>query len=390
MPGPVFVEVPVDVLYPEATVREWYLKEAGVEGARSLGQKALGLYLKGHLYRQFHVPSPDLAGRLPKLRRLHPTERAKIEDAAAMLAKAERPALVIGSQTMVNCLSAGPLARAVEALAMPTWLGGMARGLLGRDSPTQFRHARGKALKDADVVLVCGFPFDFRLKYGLGFGKKTKVIAVNLSAAELHQNRKPELAIQMPAADFLVRLSGHLQAQERWLPFVEACRKREQARDAEIAAKAKTTGPLVDPVHFFQRLEAKLADDAVLVADGGDFVATAAYLLKPRGPLSWLDPGVFGTLGVGGGFAAGACAVRPKSEVWIIYGDGSCAYSLAEFDTFVRHGLAPIAVIGTDGAWGQIARDQVTILGSGVATTLRRTDYHLVARGLRRCGAVAR
>jgi acetolactate synthase-1/2/3 large subunit len=90
---------------------------------------------------------------------------------------------------------------------------------------------------------------------------------------------------------------------------------------------------------------------------------------------------VFGTLGVGGGFAAGALSVRPKAETWIIWGDGSSAYSLAEFDTYVRHGMAPIAVIGTDASWAQIARDQVTILGSDVATTLLRTDYHKVAEG---------
>jgi acetolactate synthase-like protein len=162
---------------------------------------------------------------------------------------------------------------------------------------------------------------------------------------------------------------------------VAACKEREDKRDQEIRAKAKKEGPLVDPIQFFLRMEEKLADDSVLVADGGDFVATAAYILKPRKPLAWLDPGVFGTLGVGGGFAVGACAVRPKAEVWIVYGDGSCAYSISEFDTFVRHGMAPIAVVGTDASWGQIARDQVTILGSDVATTLRRTDYQKVAEG---------
>ena len=90
---------------------------------------------------------------------------------------------------------------------------------------------------------------------------------------------------------------------------------------------------------------------------------------------------MFGTLGVGGGFAAGACAIRPKSEVWIIFGDGSSAYSLNEFDPSVRLGMAPIAVIGTDASWAQIARDQVTLLGSDVATTLRKTDYQKVAEG---------
>jgi acetolactate synthase-1/2/3 large subunit len=378
IPGPVFVEVPVDVLYPESLVREWYLKEAGVENAKTVGQKALGLYLKGHLYRQFHAPHVDL----PSLGSPAPRSRgaSKIAEVGRLLQGAERPALVLGSQTLVNCKDPAPLARAVESLGIPVWLGGTARGLLGKDSAIQFRHARGKALKDADVAVVCGFPFDFRLKYGLGFGRKTKVVSANLSAAELRKNRKPDVALQMHAADFLRELASRVGSVRRE-PWIDACAARERARDEEIKKKSKAEGPLVDPIHFFLRMEEKLADDSVLVADGGDFVATAAYVLRPRRPLSWLDPGVFGTLGVGGGFAVGAAAVRPKSEVWIIYGDGSCAYSISEFDTFVRHGMAPIAVIGTDAAWGQIARDQTTILGSDVGTTLRRTDYHTVAEG---------
>ena len=97
--------------------------------------------------------------------------------------------------------------------------------------------------------------------------------------------------------------------------------------------------------------------------------------------MRWLDPGVFGTLGVGGGYAIGAAACYPNSEIWLIYGDGSSAYSLAEFDTYVRHGLAPIAVVGTDASWAQIAREQVDMLGDDVGTVLLRTDYHKVAEG---------
>jgi acetolactate synthase-1/2/3 large subunit len=119
----------------------------------------------------------------------------------------------------------------------------------------------------------------------------------------------------------------------------------------------------------------------VIVADGGDFVATAAYTLRPRGPLAWLDPGVFGTLGVGGGFALGAKLCRPEADVWIIYGDGSVAYSLAEFDTFARHGIPVIAVVGNDAGWTQIAREQIEVLKDDVGTVLARTDYHKVAEG---------
>ena len=118
------------------------------------------------------------------------------------------------------------------------------------------------------------------------------------------------------------------------------------------------------------------------MADGGDFVATASYVLRPRRPLSWLDPGAFGTLGVGAGFALGAKLVRPTADVWVVYGDGSVGYSLAEADTFARHGLGVIAVIGNDGGWTQIAREQVEVLGDDVGTVLSRTDYERAAEGL--------
>ncbi len=380
VPGPVFIEVPVDVLYPEALIREMFIKETGVENPKTLGQRALKLYLQGHLLRQFHAPHVDVAGLVPEPPSLRNTKKA-IDDAVKLLSKAERPALVVGSQTMVNVRDPGPLARAIESLGIPVWLGGTSRGLLGKASPTQFRHARGKALKDADVVVVCGFPFDFRMKYGFGFGKKTKIIAANLSAEEMVKNRRANVQVQLHAGEFLETLASRVRPDPKWRAFIDECRKREDARDAEIRGKAKPAGEKVDPIHFFLKLEEQLADDSVLVVDGGDFVATAAYILRPRRPLSWLDPGVFGTLGVGGGFAVGAATVRPKSEVWIIYGDGSSAYSLNEFDTFARHGYAPIAVIGTDASWQQIARDQVHLLGSAVGTGLRLTSYEKVAEG---------
>ena len=137
------------------------------------------------------------------------------------------------------------------------------------------------------------------------------------------------------------------------------------------------------PVRHGEQQVTQLFGASIILAigDGGDFVATGSYILRPRAPLSWLDPGVFGTLGVGGGFAVGAALCRPNSEIWLLYGDGSSAYSLSEFDTFARHGLAPIAVIGNDGSWAQIAREQVEMFGDDVGTVLRRTNYHTVAEG---------
>lgn len=402
VPGPVFLEVPVDLLYPESVVRGWYEKEAGLGKAKGIGAKALELYIRGHLYKQFHAPAiPEVS--LPQLPRLH--RAADLDDVAATISRAARPVLVIGSQTMVGIKDPERVANAVRAMGVPTYLGGMARGLLGRSDDLQFRHARTPALKEADVVIIAGFPFDFRLGYGRSIGKDAKIIAANLSAAELRKNRRPDVAVEMHPGEFLVAIGEKVASAKATYPeWFETLRKRESARDAEIVSSAKAANEAanaeakagadaakaeaakgeakgIDPVHFFLRLEEAMSADAAIVVDGGDFVATASYIVRPRAPLSWLDPGVFGTLGVGGGFAVGAQVVKPDREVWLLWGDGSSAYTLAEMDTCVRHGLAPIAIIGNDASWAQIAREQVEILGTPLGTVLRHTDYHKVAEG---------
>ena len=141
--------------------------------------------------------------------------------------------------------------------------------------------------------------------------------------------------------------------------------------------------------------DAVAGDGAVFVADGGDFVATASYVLRPRAPLSWLDPGAFGTLGVGAGFALGAALVPPPTgaaprETWIVFGDGACGWGLVEFDSFVRQGVPVIAVVGNDAGWTQIAREQVKMLKDDVATVLARSDYHRVVEGFGAAGLLVR
>ena len=138
----------------------------------------------------------------------------------------------------------------------------------------------------------------------------------------------------------------------------------------------------LNPVRVLQLVEDTLPDNSILVVDGGDFVGTAAYLVQPRGPLCWLDPGAFGTLGVGAGFALGAKLCRPDAEVWCLFGDGAFGYSLIEFDTFVGHKIPVMALIGNDAGWTQISREQVPSLGSNVACSLAYTDYHKAAQGL--------
>jgi acetolactate synthase-1/2/3 large subunit len=277
----------------------------------------------------------------------------------------------------------------VTRLGIPVYLSGMARGLLGREHPLQMRHARRAALRESDCVLLAGVPCDFRLDYGRHVRRSATLIAANRSARDARLNRRPTIAAIGDAGATLQALAQRIPDGVARPEWVGQLRARDGAREAEIDAQARTGGEHVNPIAFFRMLEHAIGDDAVMVADGGDFVATASYILRPRGPLAWLDPGAFGTLGVGAGFALGAGLVRPASEIWLIWGDGASGYGLVEFDTFVRHGIPVIAVVGNDAAWTQIAREQVKLLHDDVATVLARTDYHRVAEGLGAAGLVA-
>ncbi len=386
IPGPVFVEVPVDLLYPEATVKEWYIEESGAAKMGGPLGAALKVGINGYLWRQFHAPHVEVDVSLRDGAELlrAPVVAAQAIQAAKQVSQAERPVLIVGSQSLVGMTppEAAQLAHAIKNIGIPTFLGGTARGLLGRFNDVQFRHKRTKALREADVVVVAGFPFDFRLGYGQKINREATIVSANLNSEALRKNRRPDIAAQAHPGRFLIDMQRRVeQPRHAWSTWFDKLRKREDARDAEIREQSAHEGERVNPIHFFLEMEEVLDDDSVLVVDGGDFVATGAYVLRPRRPLSWLDPGVFGTLGVGGGFALGAALCRPDAEVWLIWGDGSSAYSLAEFDTYIRHGLAPIAVVGTDASWAQIARDQVEILGTPLGTELRRTDYHDVAKG---------
>jgi acetolactate synthase-1/2/3 large subunit len=294
--------------------------------------------------------------------------------------------MLIGSQALALAAEADRIATAVATLGVPVYLSGMARGLLGREHPLQMRHARRQALRESDCVILAGVPCDFRLDYGRHIRRRATLITVNRSTRDARLNRRPALEAIGDAGLFLERLAGRPMDAASWREWTESLRRRDLERESEIDAQATTQGEFVNPIGFFRALDRAAGDDAIIVADGGDFVATASYIVRPRGPLSWLDPGVFGTLGVGAGFALGAAVSRSQREVWIVYGDGACGYGLVEFDTFVRHAIPVIAVVGNDAGWTQIAREQVKMLGDDVSTVLARTDYHKVAEGFGAAG----
>ncbi|WP_394757150.1 thiamine pyrophosphate-binding protein [Rhodoferax sp.] len=413
VPGPVFIECPVDLLYDEASIRQWYADAAG-KGS-SVADRLLRFYLNRHVKKMFDGSATVIA---PQVRSVAPPRAsdASLQAALAALAKAERPLLVIGSQALVLSKEAAHLAAAVAKLGIPVYLSGMARGLLGRHHPLQMRHQRRQALREADCVLLAGVPCDFRLDYGKHVRRGATLIAANRSTKDARLNRKPDIAAIGDAGLFLQALAQAFSpvpaasaragpvssvraelveaaaraANARLASWIAQLRGRDAERELDIDQQAQASGEFVNPIALFRIVEKELGENALLVADGGDFVATASYVLHPRTPLSWLDPGAFGTLGVGAGFALGAALARPGSEVWIILGDGACGYGLVEFDTFVRHGIPVIALVGNDAGWTQIAREQVKMLHDDVATVLARTDYHAVAAGFGAEGIVVK
>jgi len=387
VPGPVFVECPVDLLYDEASIRQWYAEAAGK--GTSVPDRLLRFYLGRHVRKMFD----GAASAQPVTARpvVHPrADEAALRGAVAALSKSERPLLVIGSQSVVIAGEAQRLAQAAQRLGMPVYLSGMARGLLGRDHPLQMRHQRRQALREADCVLLAGVPCDFRLDYGRHVRRSATLVAMNRSARDARMNRRPNIAAIGDAGLFLQDLARAFVGDARWTAWINQLRGRELHREAEIDQQATATGEHVNPLALLREVERQAAPDALFVADGGDFVGTASYVLHPRGPLAWLDPGAFGTLGVGAGFALGAAIAQPGREVWIVFGDGACGYGLAEFDSFVRHGVPVIALVGNDAGWTQIAREQVKMLHDDVATVLARTDYHAVAAGFGAEGIVVR
>ncbi len=386
IPGPVFIECPVDLLYDEGSIRQWYADASG--HGTSAAERLLRWYLARHVRRMFEGADAPVEPRARAIDVPYAGDAA-LRAALAALGRAERPLMIVGSQAMADAPRAGELAQAVARMGVPVYLSGMARGLLGANHPLHMRHKRREALREADCVLLAGVPCDFRLDYGRHVRRSATLVAINRSRKDAFLNRRPQVAAIGDAGAFLRDLAAR-QGGGAWPRWIAQLRERDDAREREIDEEARAEGDFVNPLALLRALDGELNDGDLLVADGGDFVATASYVLRPRTPLSWLDPGAFGTLGVGAGFALGAALARPDAQPWIVFGDGACGWGLAEFDTFVRHRIPVIAVVGNDAGWTQIAREQVKMLHDDVATVLARTDYHRVAEGFGAEGIVVR
>jgi len=378
VPGPVFVECPIDTLYGEELVRSWYGAKSKETPPKNWQERLLQWYINNHAKKLFSGKD-QVKLDTPVRQFSYPQHTSgQLQKVGARLKAAQRPVMLVGSGAMMNPQKAKALADAVEKLKIPVYLSGMGRGLLGKESGLQMRHHRKDAIKESDLIVLAGVPNDFRLDYGNHIGGR-KFVSINRSREDLLKNKTPTVAIHADPQDFLIALAETFQGN--YTAWIDQLKQRDFNREENINQQA--TSPTlqgVNPIQLFRELEHRLDDNTILVADGGDFVATSAYTLRPRAPLSWLDPGVFGTLGVGAGFALGAKLVFPEKDVWIVYGDGSAGYSLMEYDTFKRHNLPVISVIGNDACWTQISRDQVDFLKSDCAMNLAYSDYEKIAQ----------
>lgn len=322
---------------------------------------------------------------------IKPAKPDEIKRVVSIISAAKRPLVIVGSQSVLRPYGPTVVAEAIKRLGVPIFVNGSARGLLGQDYPMQFRHARKEAIQEADCVLLLGAVCDFRLSYGQMFKRHTKVISVNRSLKAGKLNARifwhPEVAIESDVGTFVKDLVStiadgniSLGVDKEWLKILE---RRDREKDESIRRMSEdAVDKHLNPLKLLMRLRDLFKeDDTILVADGGDFVASASYIMKPFGPLRWLDPGPFGTLGCGAGFALAAKLLNPTKHVVAIMGDGAFGYSIAEIDTFVRHKVPVYWLIGNDACWTQIAREQVPMLGSSIGCQLAYTDYHRVAEG---------
>jgi acetolactate synthase-1/2/3 large subunit len=326
--GPTFVDYPMDVVFSEGEVE---------------------------------IPDPAVA---------EPEPAAGVEEAAALLAGAERPVVMAGSGLYWG-RGEDELRALVEALGIPVFLNGLGRGCLPADHDLAFSRARGAALGDADVALVVGVPLDFRLGFGGAFGETTKLIRLDVAPNQLTRNRAPDVDLVGDVRATLAALREAAGEGTRSRPWIEQLANVErERREGERVELEDGRSPL-HPVRVYRELGEVLDRDAIVVGDGGDFVSYAGRFIETYEPGCWMDPGPFGCLGAGPGQAIGAKASRPDRQVCLLLGDGAFGFAGMEFDTMARHGLGVVGVMGNNGIWGLEHHPMQFLYGYSVAAELR-------------------
>jgi acetolactate synthase-1/2/3 large subunit len=358
-PGPVFVEVPVDLLMTTIEDR-------------------LAPIPHGYVHRPRPAAEPAALAALERL-----------------LAAAERPVVVAGGGVWWDD-AAKSLAAFAERAGAPVFMNGAGRGALPGGHPLAFSQARGFALGRADLVLVLGAQLDFRLGYGRPpvFAEDAKVVMIDVDATELGRNRPLELGLAADLDVVLRQLADALPAggAARVEPWLETVRARETESRRRLEAFCASDEVPISHYRLAAEIARVVTPDTFVVGDGGDVVGCASKVVALHRPGQWLDPGPLGTLGVGPSFALTAKLLRPEQRVLLIAGDGALGLNGMELETAVRFRLALTCVVGNDGGWGQIRNPQLSFYGAAraVATSLPTTRFDLLAEALGGRGVLVR
>jgi thiamine pyrophosphate-dependent acetolactate synthase large subunit-like protein len=308
---------------------------------------------------------------LPDARTRPPADAAAIDRAADLLRGAERPVVMAGTG-LYWAHGEDALRALAEELSVPVFLNGLARGCLPADHERFFSRARGKGLKGADVALVIGVPMDFRLGFGGSFGEDTQIVAIGSAPPEKPHPRRPAVELYGGAAATLDALreaaGGAGPDRAAWLADMRAIENEKRA--AEQAELTDERAPL-HPMRVYHELQQMLDRDAIVIGDGGDFVSYAGRVIDSYEPGTWMDPGPFGCLGSGPGYAIAAKLARPDKQVCLLMGDGAFGFAGMEFDTMVRHGLPVVAVMGNNGIWALEKHPMEFLYGYSVAADLQ-------------------
>ena len=333
-PGPAYLEIPRDVLDREIDVSKAVIPRPGHYRAST---KSLG-------------------------------DPAEIERLADMLVAAERPVILIGSQVW-TCRGHEAALDLVRALDIPAYFNGAARGLLPPGDPHHFDRTRREGFDGADVIVIVGTPFDFRMGYGKRLGRDAKIVQIDMSYATVAKNRDVSLGLVGDPGVILHAVrqaaSGRLKsaAQQQRKSWMRDLRAREATATEKLMPLFKSDRTPIHPYRVAWEINEFLRDDTIYIGDGGDVVTISAQAVRPRRPGQWMDPGALGSLGVGTGFALAAKLAHPRKEVLCYYGDGSFGMTGFDMETANRFGAPYLAVIGNNSAMNQIRYGQITKYG---------------------------
>lgn len=293
---------------------------------------------------------------------------ADIEKLADILVNAKRPAVLLGQQVWASQGHEEAISF-VRALDIPAYMNGASRGMLPNGDPHHFDRTRSDAFKNADVILIVGTPFDFRMGYGKRISKDATLVQIDQNYATVGKNRDISLGLAGDPGSILAAVeqaasgridSGAKQERQNWMSEL---RKIEVTKLEKLMPMFTTDQSPIHPYRLAYEINEFLGEDTIYIGDGGDIVTISAQAVRPRNPGQWMDPGALGSLGVGTGFSIAAKLAHPDKEVVCLYGDGAFGMTSFDMETAQRFGAPYLAVIGNNSSMNQIRYGQLAKYG---------------------------